>query len=62
MPIYEYQCKDMPSPNSRYCNLSMRITVSSYAPDCGAEKPTKVFSSFASIGNGKAAACETGST
>ena len=61
MPIYEYQCKT--------CQSKFEILQSINADnselvchDCGAEKPMKVFSSFASIGNGKAAACDTGST
>ena len=54
MPIYEYQCKT--------CESKFEILQSINAdnselvcPDCGAEKPMKVFSSFASLGNGKAA-------
>jgi putative FmdB family regulatory protein len=61
MPIYEYQCKTCQTK----FEVLQAINVDNKeltCPTCGAEKPTKVFSSFASIGNGKTAACQTGST
>jgi putative FmdB family regulatory protein len=61
MPLYEYKCKTC---ESRF-EVLQRVNADNkdlICPDCGAAEPTKVFSRFASIGNGKGYVCETGST
>ncbi|MCZ6677709.1 MAG: zinc ribbon domain-containing protein [Candidatus Poribacteria bacterium] len=61
MPIYEYQCQK--------CTSKFEVLQSLHAepkelacPNCGEQKPKKVFSSFASVGNGKTETCQPGST
>ena len=61
MPLYEYECKTC---EAKFETLQ-RINADNQdlvCPICGAPEPTKVFSSFASLGVEKGTACQTGST
>ena len=68
MPIYEYQCKKCESKFEvlQSINADNRGLI---CPSCDASEPTKVFSRFAPLGNGKppttcemSSTCEMGST
>ena len=61
MPLYEYQCKTCESKFEILQGMN-EANDELTCPDCGSPDATKVFSLFASVGNGKAAACDIGST
>ena len=61
MPIYEYQCQTCESKFEVLESVN-EDNQELKCPVCGACEPKKVFSSFASLGNAKTAACQTGSS
>ena len=62
MPLYEYQCEGCKSKFEVLQRVNESNNKALVCPNCGTPEPKKVFSSFASLGSGKMAACETGST
>ena len=61
MPLYEYQCKTCESKFEVLQGIN-EANDELACPDCNSLNTTKIFSLFASVGNGRAAACDTGST
>ena len=61
MPLYEYQCKKCKSKFEVLQGINAD-NKGLKCPTCGTLEPTKVFSRFASFGNGKGASCQTGAT
>ena len=61
MPLYEYQCKSCESKFEVLLSIN-EVSDELGCPECDSFDTTKVFAPFASLGTGKSAACDTGST